>query len=174
MHDRVQELLNSIEESRSIPLPEHVELWVDHRKKQIRSDIELLRQPRAYEHVLLEYVQRQYERRQERADPLCTCPNRCPVKEGRLPARLRTATSIDEGMRDYRQVHVGQPLVLDEGYEAYRDLVAHVVTELERVHTAMLREELPPDADTDGLDVDIPETDAEGHTSSTDASEVEA
>lgn len=146
MDGRISELVTDIRDLRAEALDADVEEWVNRSLRDVYTDIQLLKQDKAFEHFVLDYVQQEYENRASRTEPLCTCPNRCPVKEGRLPARIRAADSFDGGIRDYKQHHVGAPVVLKNAYREWRRLNADVIASLERIKTAMVRNELPSGA----------------------------
>lgn len=152
MAGRLGELERDIRNHRAEKLDGDVEAWVNDQLADVRADAHALEGDRAFEHYVINYVAREFSRIQdhEREEPLCSCRNRCPVKEGKIPAAVRMADSLDDGIRRYKQQHVGKPVVLIEAYQAFSRDVARIETRYERIKTAMVRNEVPDDQQREG------------------------
>jgi len=107
---------------------------------EVRTEYEQLRGDGAYRQHVLRYIQEERERFKddERDDPLCGCDIRCPVKRGRIPARVRKADSIEEGIHKYQERH-SEAIVLLEAKEAWLDKKASVRKALSDAKAALKR-----------------------------------
>ena len=104
----------------------------------------------AYQDFLLSFVQQEREKflaeepddhdygDEARTEPLCTCSDAyCDLKQGQLPAVVRSADDLDAGIREFKQRHNGYPRVLDEA-QAERDAeLSGVVRDLGRMITSL-------------------------------------
>lgn len=73
---------------------------------------------------------------------LCTCSSRqCKLKQGDLPTTVRTADTLGAGIQQFRREHPGDPLVLTDAMEAWRERMAHVADVLELVTTSLGHQE---------------------------------
>lgn len=60
----------------------------------------------------------------ERLQPLCLCSDRyCPLKQGRLPRQIRTAKNPKQALRTFADDHPGEPLVIHDFKDEYREEV---------------------------------------------------
>lgn len=86
-------------------------------------------QPDGYEQFLLEYIQRELRSFHDgpRESDICGCDDpECPLKDERIPRAVRQADRIDTGIRDFRNQHGGEPIVLTEAQEQWRRTVQEV------------------------------------------------
>jgi hypothetical protein len=153
-------------------VPPATKLWADREMERIQGDLDLIRRDDGFEHFLAEYVAREHERLHydgdpERApydslreDPLCTCRDYgCPLKDGRVPRRIREADDLHAAMREWTLDHTGDPLVLDAdsdalpagARQAWSDKRARVFSVLRVIEmfTAPERDEITPPSPTE-------------------------
>ncbi|QLH83397.1 hypothetical protein [Halosimplex pelagicum] len=107
---------------------------------EVRQEYEQLRGDSAYRQHVLRYIQEERESFQdgEREKPLCGCRIRCPVKRGRIPARVRKADSIEEGIHAYQERH-SEAIVLLEAKEDWIEKKARVRKALSDAKAALKR-----------------------------------
>jgi len=92
----------------------------------VQADLDLVTRGReGYEDFLLTFIAREEDRYgadtvddthhdSVRDVPLCTCDDLgCELKHGRLPLAVRDADDLGRGIREFKQEHNGDPLVLD-------------------------------------------------------------
>jgi hypothetical protein len=149
----IETLESEIRKNRVNDLPAHVEWWVTSRLSDLRGDAQKFKHERGFEHFVLDYLQREKRKKREgdREKPLCSCPNICDIKEGRVPPALTAASTIDDGVIDLKASHAGEPTVVVDAYTEYNEAYGRVVTAFETVNTAILRGELPPGITDDDL-----------------------
>lgn len=108
-------------------VPAETKLWADREMESIQADLDLIQRGQdGFEDFLATYVAREYERLHYDGDPehapydslrqtpLCTCRDHgCPLKDGRLPRRIRQADDLHTAIREWTLDHSGDPLVLD-------------------------------------------------------------
>jgi len=106
----------------------------------VRQEYQQLRGEAAYRQHVLRYIQEERERFKagERDIPLCRCRIRCPVKRGKIPARVRREDSIEEGIHSYQETH-SEAIVLLEAKEAWVDKIAGVRKALSDAKAALKR-----------------------------------
>lgn len=176
---RIGTLLEKIEYERANQLDQIVEEWVNHRLQVVRTRLNQVigtqsESTWAYETWVLDYIKDEFGALDERDTPLCGCRTRCPLKRGELPTTVATAESIDRGIQRYKHRHPARPHVLMEAYDAFQSELAWIESELERIKTTIVRNELPADVseaeareaigaidDEDADDDDASDTDAE-------------
>lgn len=149
-------------------VPPETKLWADREMESIQADLDIIqRGDEGFEDFLAAYVAREHERLHYDGDPdrapyetlrevpLCTCRDYgCPLKDGRLPRRIRQADDLHTAIREWTLDHNGDPLVLDaEGdglppgaREAWSDKRARVFSVLRVIEmfTAPERDEITP------------------------------
>lgn len=98
---------------------------------------------------VLQYLQRERDKFQaddptdhsyngNRTEPLCGCPDpNCDLKEGNLPPDVRMAETPREGIREFRERHLGTPYVLDEAQEELGDRMGRLAQMLALMDTAL-------------------------------------
>jgi len=131
----------------------------------VREDYEDLRGESAYRQHVLTYIQEERQRFHDgdRETPLCRCRIRCAVKRGRIPARVRSEESIEEGIHSYQEHH-SEAVVLLEAREAWSEKKARVRKALSDAKVLLKRGEVPEESDSDSEseeDVDDVEGDDE-------------
>ena len=122
-----------------------LKLQASKRLRELRSDQQDVLSQDGRESFLLREMQREVDRfhatpdelesldaAEPRSRPLCTCADtECPLKDGRLPVIVREAVRdgqpLREGIRRFRQNHIGDPLVLNDAEDALDDKVGRVM-----------------------------------------------
>lgn len=125
--------------------------------------------PDGYERHLIDYLQEQKDafQNRENVDPLCTCSNPwCPLKRGRLPARVKMADDTEDGIREYRDQHDGDCRALKDARAEWVEKCSEVKQQLDH-SLSILRGATVPDDHEDKADSS--ETDAESERSAADA-----
>jgi len=149
MSESIDEMLRKIEKNRA-GAPAELDAWANERLIDVRSDILKIEREGAYRRFLIRYIKDEHRKLgDEREEPLCTCANDCALIRGRLPPQIRGADSLHGGIEEYYLSHSGDPVVLDEADEAWRELKAKVLTELQRVWTGLKNREIPEQGPTD-------------------------
>ena len=125
-----------------------VEEYVNRLQSEVQSDLDRLKEPNAFRDFLLQYVDEQYrdyrDDEKARQEPLCTCPSpSCDLKDGRIPATLNLSNSLSQGFVRFRQEHRGQPIVLDEARDAWRQKKKRIKDNLRHMILVMHRGSLP-------------------------------
>jgi len=145
--------------------------WASDHLDAVQADLDLVTRGReGYEDFLLTFIAREEDRYgadtvddthhdSVRDVPLCTCDDLgCELKHGRLPLAVRDADDLGRGIREFKQGHNGDPLVLDHGgdprgaRQAWSAKRARVWKVLRRLDTYFTQEQeaVPElDADTD-------------------------
>jgi len=121
MDSEIEALADEVERLRgSSRVSAEVEEAVRETLDEVREEYEDLRGEGAYRQHILSYIQEERRRLHERdrEDPLCRCRIRCALKRGRIPARVRSEDSIEEGIHSYQERH-SEALVLLEAREAW-------------------------------------------------------
>lgn len=153
--------------------------YANYRLTQITPDLQRITRENAYQDHLLDQIQAEKEKFQlykrfedsaaENAEefledeefysefrkkPVCTCngkhAHKCPLKRGRLPREIRMADDIDDGIREFRAVHNGRPLVLLDAQDDFASLVASVEFDLRDLIAVLATDEIPDDAEGPG------------------------
>lgn len=145
MDRRIKQLEEDIRNNWARDLDPEVEDWCTDRLAEIRTDKRMLEGKRAFEHFVIDHISDEKEKLNdnERDEPLCTCANHCPLIQGKIPAAVRLEDSFDDGVRRYKQEHIGRPTALIEAYREWEATIARVETELERIKTAMIADRIP-------------------------------
>jgi len=91
-----------------------------------------------------------------REQPLCTCTDPyCTIKKGEVPHEMKQAESFEEGEREFRESHGGDPLVLKHAYDEYVDVRSDAMETLRRNWMALQHEVHPNEiADVAAMDKD--------------------
>lgn len=86
-----------------------------------------------------------------REKPVCTCSGKlahqCPIKRGRLPREVRTASDLDAGIREFKAAHGGNPVVLVDAQRDWGDRVGEVEYKLREILSVLSADRIPEDAD---------------------------
>lgn len=138
--------------------------WADEQLNQISGELETIRRQDGFQDFALDRILQEREKYRAsedeledlpygelRDDPLCTCPNsECPIKEGELPRKIRDADDFETGLREFRQTHRGDPVVLREIRDEYDETVSRVKSTLRRVLSALSNNQIPgePESET--------------------------
>lgn len=151
--------------------------YVNHRLREERSIFERITRENAYEDFLLTHVQAErekyllYKRDGEveenlsespydavRENPVCTCDGKrahqCPLKQGHLPREVRKADNLNDGIREFRAAHTGNPIVLQDAQESWADLIGEAEHILRDLLAILTSDEIPDDADWPGQDTE--------------------
>lgn len=151
--------------------PEPVKRWGRARLRAAMADVREIRRQSGSHDFVLGYIHREQSAYQAdtpadvawdvesaaelRDRPVCTCDRGkgCPLKRRETPRELREAATLQDGVREFRLSHPGDPVVLDEAARAWEQHVASVQDDLlEIMHVLMdgdLPEEAAPDTDAD-------------------------
>lgn len=149
--------------------------YANWRLTQLRPQLAEVSRKNAYESFLIDQIQAEKERfqlyreyRREGTDekegflegtyyddfresPVCTCDgkhaHKCPLKRGSLPREVRTADDIDAGIRAFRDVHDGRPIVLLDAQEEWAEKLADVERELRDLIAILSTDTIPDDAE---------------------------
>jgi hypothetical protein len=159
--------------------------YANRRLTEITPQIERVGRENAYQDFLLDHIQQEKEQFQLhrefrdadiedeaeflsnryqdalREKPVCTCSGKfahnCPLKQGRLPIEVRQASDIDDGIREFKASHSGQPLVLLDAQREFAALIADVEADLRDLIAVLTTDEIPDDApEADGQVPDQP------------------
>ncbi len=109
--------------------------------REVRADQRDVLTQDGREAFVLRYLQREAERfraddetldaldaDEQRTKPLCTCSDSgCALKDGRLPVLVENAETLEQGLRQFRRRHRGNPVVLDDAEHALDDKVGRVM-----------------------------------------------
>lgn len=132
--------------------------WASRQIRAIGTDMELLNKPEGYRDFLLDYINRELTRwrasspedleetpyDEPRSDRLCTCrKEECPIQQGRIPREIRTASSFYRGVREFKQKHRGDPIVLADAREKWAEKRNHVKSRLRLVLSALANNQIP-------------------------------
>lgn len=143
--------------------------WADQQLSDISRELGIVRRPNGYQDFVLDGIleERSKFRSTEddlerlpydelRDDPLCTCENsECPIKQGKIPLEIREADDFESGLREFRQRHPGDPVVLREIRDEWFDLVDRVRSTQRRVLSALSNNQIPGSpSDVDDVDQD--------------------
>ncbi|NHX37814.1 MULTISPECIES: hypothetical protein [Halolamina] len=148
--------------------------YANRRLTEITPKIERVGRENAYQDFLLDHIQQQKEQFQLyrefrdadtedeeeflstryqdalREKPVCTCSGKfahnCPLKEGKLPIEVRNDSDIDDGIREFKASHSGQPLVLLDAQQEFAGLIADVEADLRDLIAVLTTDEVPADA----------------------------
>lgn len=126
-HETLDQAYRRIQDRfQSTAIDEDLKAWAADQLDAIQSDLDLVTRGRAgYEDFLLTFIARENDRymassvdethhESVRDEPLCTCDDLgCELKHGRLPLVVRDADDLGRGIREFKQGHNGDPLVLD-------------------------------------------------------------
>lgn len=163
MDEQFQDLIKKIEVERVSLGSEHAELdeWAGDRLAEIRADMLEFKRDQAYRRFLVRYLTEQYDHLQDpahdREEPLCTCGNDCLLMRGKLPPTVLDAPTIAEGIEEYAHEHNGHPKGLFEADQAYREAIGSILSDLERVRTALINGQIPASERGD-MEVDYAES----------------
>lgn len=152
--------------------------YANYRLTQITPDLQRISRTNAYQDYLIDHIQKEkerfqlYKRYQEstvenkeeflekqyydefRENPVCTCggkhAHKCPLKRGKLPREVTEADDIDDGIRQFRSVHNGRPLVLLDAQDDFASYVGEVEHELRDLIAVLATDEIPEDAEWPG------------------------
>lgn len=140
LRDELQSLTEDIIREKEVATEEAIDA-----AEEARSDAEPalteVTLPDAYERHLIDYLQDEKDDLQagDTTDPLCSCSNPwCPLKRGRLPAHVKMANDIEDGIREYRDKHDGDCRVLKDAREDWVQKCSDVKQQLDRA-LAILR-----------------------------------
>lgn len=145
--------------------------YANRRLTEITPRIERVQRENAYQDFLLDYIQAEAEKFQLfvefrksdvddkeefldgryyddfREDPVCLCDGKmghsCPLKTKRLPWEVRDADNIDDGIREFKGNHSGQPVVLLDAQREFAKLVASVEQDLRDLLSVLASDEIP-------------------------------
>lgn len=162
-------------------------LYANKRLTEITADIQKVTRENAYQDYLLDELQAEKEKfqlfvefRQSDVDdegeflagryhdelrerPVCTCGgkfgHRCPLKRGRLPREVRTAQNVDDGIREFKASHGGQPLVLLDAQEEFAAFVGEVEQDLRELLAVITTDEIPSDASVPSAELEAQHSD---------------
>lgn len=170
MHRSIHELLKLYRDLiRDPSVDVRVKMWAKGELAELRPHLAEVRRDGAYQDFLLSYIQREAVKMKARLNgdpydhpfdgtrdqPVCTCDGACPLKREELPKEFRDAPTIDEGARRFRHAHPGHPIVVDDGRQAYAQLVGDVEDSLVRIVVGLANnctpgdEEWPDDSPAD-------------------------
>lgn len=149
-YERVQSLLDDPSRSKELKTTANAVLH------QIRPDYYQIQETKGRTDHLLAYIKREaakyrasdvddvpYDSLRPSDEPLCTCRSQsCPLQQGQLPARLKNSDDLARDLRDYRHSHAGDPRVLMEADEAWREKIRRVDDALTLL-VVSLRNEVP-------------------------------
>lgn len=129
------EVLNLIENKN---ISESTEEKVNKIQNDIQTELDEVRERGAKRDFYLQKMDeklRKYRDTDEDYDTKpCTCPSpNCPLKDGRIPAKVDMTKGFNRGIAEFRQTHRGQPQILDEVREDWREKKARIKAELRRV-----------------------------------------
>lgn len=155
--------------------------YANYRLRQFRPLYERVTRENAYEDHLLTYLQQEREKfllsREDgepedilegepygelRDDPVCTCDgrraHRCPLKRGELPREVRVANDLDDGIREFRGSHTGNPIVLQDAQAEWADMVGELEQYMRELLAILASDEIPESADwpTDATETEQP------------------
>lgn len=130
-----KEVMNLIENKTLDP---DVERRVNDIQNEIQKDLDEIREHGAKRDFFLERMDTKLrEYRSEESDydqKPCTCPSpNCPLKDGQIPAIIDMSKGFNRGMAEFRQTHRGQPQILDDARDAWREKKRRVKNELRRI-----------------------------------------
>jgi len=128
-HETLDEAYHRIQNRfASLHIGDELKEWATDQLDAIQADLDLVTRGReGYEDFLLTFIAQENERYSAdsldhthhdtlRDEPLCTCNDLgCELKHGQLPLAVRDADDIGRGIREFKQEHSGDPLVLDYG-----------------------------------------------------------
>lgn len=140
------------------------------RLQSLRPKFEKITRENAYKDHLLRYLEAEREKfklfKQDgetdeileethydelRERPVCTCDGKrahqCPLKRGILPREVRRAEEIDDGIREFRGGHPGNPIVLEDAQDDWAALVGEVEREMRDLLAILSSDEIPESAD---------------------------
>jgi len=148
--------------------------YANRRLTELTPKIERIGRENAYQDFLLDHIQEQKEQFKlykqfrdsdiEEAEtfledhyqdalrerPVCSCSGKfahnCPLKTGQLPIEVRNAEDIDDGIREFKASHSGQPLVLLDAQREFAKLVGDVEQDLRDLIAVLTTDEVPADA----------------------------
>lgn len=115
---------------------------------RVESDVTKVLRDDAHEDWVLHYVEQEQRAltHGDRDDSLCTCGlASCPLKNNRLPWKIKQADSLAGGIKDFRQRHPGQPRVLDEAQEEWDAMVGRAARHLRIAFTILVQSVRPRD-----------------------------
>jgi len=109
--------------------------------REVRDDQRDVLTQDGREAFVLRYLQQEAERFKADADmldtleadeprtrDLCTCNDSgCALKDGRLPVLVENAPTLQQGLREFRRRHRGNPVVLDDAERALDEKVGRVM-----------------------------------------------
>jgi hypothetical protein len=173
-HETLDEAYSRIQNRfASTSIDDDLKRWAAEQLDAVQTDLDLVTRGRlGYEDFLLTFIGREEDRYTAdtvddthhdsvREQPLCTCDDLgCELKRGQLPLAVRDAEDLGRGIREFKQEHNGDPLVLDHdgdpggARQAWSDKRARVWRVLRRLDTYFTQEQdgvpdLDPDADAD-------------------------
>jgi len=126
-HETLGEAYHRIQQRfASLHIDDELKEWATDQLDAVQADLDLVTRGReGYEDFLLTFIAQENERHvadspddthhdSVRDEPLCTCDDLgCELKRGELPLAVRDADDIGHGIREFKQEHTGDPLVLD-------------------------------------------------------------
>jgi len=150
----INDLAQEIREQREVEDGESIQAAMD-IISDVADDMTRLQEEQAYQQQLIETLKTEKDRLDAgvRDDPLCTCSDPyCALKRGTLPAPVRMADQIDDGITDYKTDHMGDPRVLLDARTQWLEK-GHRVRERLQTAVLVIRGELDHDPQVSEADV---------------------